>query len=591
MSTRLSALGLVAGGLLSLSCSRAPTLLVTVDNLPPGALSLQVLATHEDRAAVKDLEPYDLPSPSPAVQTFLLHLPGSFSGDVNVNVAAFDKLKGAGCILGTGVGTLKSFEGPDSTLRVTLKRFDTAACVDGPAPAPGGPINPLIIAAEPKIGVVDGNEVVTLRGWGFKPGATVKMGTKNALNVEYVSSSELRVTTPGKAGFNLVPVQVTNPDSTTAKRSDVFRFYTTTLRFMSVALFSGNDYGTTTGFVIGHLDDKNKTELTAALVYTQNTNMPTLRVLRTNLTTATVISQKDYAVGADPRGLVMADLNQDGFKDFTVISAANNSMQVLLNDGSNGFPATPMSNDVGAGAEPSAVTVGDVDGNGTSDIVVAHKAGNAISIFVNNGKAGFVHQTPLETKAAPASVAIGDLNQDKQPDIVVANSATGVRVFTAFFNQGQGTFLDSGSGRFEPTVAGPQNNVLIRDIDYDGRDDAVFTLSSANKILLYMQRAGIFNFEEVTVNTTPDPQGIQLADVNGDGYDDLIVAASTNKVVEIFLNNKGMGFAGVQSVQIMQPKGNPKQVGVFDFNQDGLADIGVLTSDGVVGLVNQSSGS
>lgn len=590
MFSRLSALGLVAGGLLSLSCSRAPTLLVTVDNLPPGALSLQVLATHEDKAAVKDLEPYDLPTPSPAVQTFLLHLPANFSGDVNVNVAAFDKQKGAGCILGTGVGALKSFEGTDSTLRVTLKRFDAAACVDGPTPAPGGPINPLIIAAEPKIGVVDGNEVVTLRGWGFKPGATVKMGSKNAVSVEYVSSSELRVTTPGKAGFNLVPVQVTNPDSTTTKRSDVFRFYTTTLRFMSLALFSGSDYATTTGFVIGHMDDKNKTELDAALVYTQNGNMPTLRVLRTNLTTATVISQKDYPVAADPRGLVMADLNQDGFKDFTVISAGSNKMQVLLNDGSNGL-GDPLDHDVGANTQPSAVTVGDVDGNGTNDVVVAHTGSAAISVFSNNGKASFVHQSPLGTKVMPVGVAIGDLNQDKQPDIVVANGGMNVRVFTAFFNQGQGTFLDSGSGRFEPTVAAPQSNVLIRDIDYDGRDDAVFTLSSANKILLYMQRAGLFNFEEVTVNTTPNPQGIQLADVNGDGYEDLIVAGSTNLIVEVFLNNKGLGFAGVESVQVPQPKGNPKQVGVFDFNQDGLADIGVLTSDGVVGLVNQSSGS
>ena len=94
---------LIASALFGLlSCSRDPTLLVTVDALPSKAMSLQVEVTHGGFAAVKDLDPYDLPSPTPGSTTFLLRLPGGFSGDVGVSVGAFDQAGGLGCLVGTG---------------------------------------------------------------------------------------------------------------------------------------------------------------------------------------------------------------------------------------------------------------------------------------------------------------------------------------------------------------------------------------------------------------------------------------------------------------------------------------------------------
>ena len=76
----LLGLGLSLATLAGASCSRPPTVLITVEDVPPEARSLHVIPAHMNLASLNDLEPFELPQPTPKNTTFLLRLPDGLAG-------------------------------------------------------------------------------------------------------------------------------------------------------------------------------------------------------------------------------------------------------------------------------------------------------------------------------------------------------------------------------------------------------------------------------------------------------------------------------------------------------------------------------
>ena len=67
------------------------------------------------------------------------------------------------------------------------------------------------------------------------------------------------------------------------------------------------------------------------------------------------------------------------------------------------------------------MAVGDVNGDGKPDLVVANEGSNTVSVLLGNGNGTFQAQQTFATGTDPISVAVGDVNGDGKPDLVVAN--------------------------------------------------------------------------------------------------------------------------------------------------------------------------
>ena len=147
-----------------------------------------------------------------------------------------------------------------------------------------------------------------------------------------------------------------------------------------------------------------------------------------------------YVEAALASGVATGDVNGDGLPDLIVADTfasrlSSGTADVLLNDGNGGFgsPAYYM-----AGDQSSAVAVGDLNGDGWPDLVLANRGTGDVSVLLNRGDGAFEPEWPYRVGGTPAAVAIADLNGDGRPDIVVAGEDTGT--VSILLNKGNGRF-------------------------------------------------------------------------------------------------------------------------------------------------------
>src|SRR5437870_2358230 len=130
----------------------------------------------------------------------------------------------------------------------------------------------------------------------------------------------------------------------------------------------------------------------------------------------------------------------------------------------------------------SSLAVGDFNGDGQPDLVVANVDSDDVSILLGKGDGDFQSAVTYRTGVHPVFVAVGDFNSDGNFDLAVANE-TSANV---------SVLLGRGDGTFQPAVnycAGSNpESAVVADFDGDGRPDLV--VANAGSFVAYMPRTG-----------------------------------------------------------------------------------------------------
>jgi hypothetical protein len=289
--------------------------------------------------------------------------------------------------------------------------------------------------------------------------------------------------------------------------------------------------------------------------------------------------------GNRPLYLASADMNGDGLPDVVSASFADGTLAVFFNNKST--PGTLNSPLLLTSPGASQVAIGDMNQDGLPDLV---SADFNVSLFV---------QTSAGTYAAPVSlypgganwVAVGDLNGDGAPDVALTDNV-GVKVLMHTGAPASTTFAPPVSVFTQTANANVvgANLIAIADVNGDGANDLVITdpgpaggtAPTVNILLQNPATPGSFLAPVSYAIATQDlSQSIVLTDVDGDGRLDIVIGGQAT--VTVLLQTHAPAAPGTFMAATVYQAPGAYEIAVADINGDGKPDI--LVSNGVTNPV------
>jgi hypothetical protein len=239
-----------------------------------------------------------------------------------------------------------------------------------------------------------------------------------------------------------------------------------------------------------------------------------------------------------------------------------------------------------AGSGARSVIAVDLNRDGTLDLVTANAAANSISVLTGVGNGTFqAAKSVAVIGKAPFALAVGRFNADDYSDVATVDLESGG--ITVLLNDGSGALLASSSLE----VGGGPVSIEAADLDGDGFDDLIAVNSTTDSIDAFLNLGGRGFGPRVRYATgASSPRGVAFLDVNRDGSLDVAAANSRGASVSVFRNN-GKGVLAAPA--LYTTAAGPQAVCAADFDKDGWPDLATanVESGTVSVLRNHHDGS
>jgi hypothetical protein len=326
--------------------------------------------------------------------------------------------------------------------------------------------------------------------------------------------------------------------------------------------------------------------------------LPSAVPLTGTLDASTVGSQ--ISTDVDPtRAVLLGDMDGDGDLDLVVANCIAPN-KLYLNNGSaapfdavTGIPITPDEDTT------KAIALGDVDGDSDLDLIAANGE-ITTTLYLNNGTvdpfAGVIGRKVAHDSPYTKAISLADMDGDGDLDLVVANKD---QINKLYLNNGSSEPFHDIQGIDIGSETDPTYSIALGDLDGDGDVDLVAgngTDDGTGFINKYYLNTGspILPFDPITgtviSSDTTQTRAMVLGDLDGDGDLDLVTGndAQPNR---LYLNNGSEDpFAGITYTLITTATHHTWALAIGDVDRDGDLDL-ITGNDGELNQLYLNNGT
>lgn len=447
-------------------------------------------------------------------------------------------------------------------------------------------------------------ETVNISGSGFPAVASLQVNFGAGV-ATVVSAGDNLVTVTVPSTATVAPIQITNLSSgLSCISSQVFVPSFSGDGFDETAVDAQEVFETSIKFTYDicacDFDGDGKTDVAVAND-SEDSGVNTIFKNNSTLTTTTFTNQ---TVASDFESIITecGDFDGDGLPDLVYVTSDNQEatqITVSQNTSTSGTISfgttlklsTPAQSD-GNLRNLRRFKIADMDGDGQQDMVIGNQSDNTLLVYLNTTSGSTISfADPVEITVSGAAnvgaIDVGDLNADGLPDVVVAPyNENGAAIYVM-----ENT---STTGSVELTLAttltasDTWRNVIIGDFNNDNLKDIAISSILNDVVRVYRNTtSGSISFSSTAVSVSmTDPWGLSLADMDGDGLVDILVAPTQASIY--VMENQSSGSTISFAVKTIAVTSTNRNIEGFDMNGDAKPDLAFINNSSETALGNLS---
>jgi hypothetical protein len=241
----------------------------------------------------------------------------------------------------------------------------------------------------------------------------------------------------------------------------------------------------------------------------------------------------------------VAPMDGDNIPDVVAADWLGNSIQVYPGFGEfhYGDPATISLDD-----EPVSVAVGDMNGDRIRDIVAGFAERPGFMILSGDGLGNYAPSRREGLDSPPEKLRIGDIDGDSRNDLLMFLPAT--KSLAVRFQDAAGGFT---SRQTYSTGGSPSDVVFFQDTRHRMLNASVLSAGDDVVRLLHNRSAEPPETGGWSLATGVEPGELEIADLNDDGWADVVLSQGAEPVLSLFLNNGRGTLNGQMNLSIPVP--------------------------------------